>query len=94
VDISASLAIRAAIAAKLKADLDAAAALLAKAAADIKARVKVEIIDANKGCDAKCIEKKVVDKSKDFCKSVDKIVKKVGEGMLTTHSYTKMVSIY
>jgi hypothetical protein len=74
------LDLRAALAAKLKADLEAAAALLAKAVLDIKAKAKADILLDNKGCDSRCIEKTVVDRSEKLCKSVDKIVKKVGEG--------------
>jgi hypothetical protein len=72
--------VREKVAARLRADLDAAAKLLADAAVAIKASAKADLLSANRGCDSKCIEKTVVKHSTDFCRSIDKVVKKLGEG--------------
>ncbi|SPO07285.1 uncharacterized protein DNG_09979 [Cephalotrichum gorgonifer] len=79
VDINVDIDIRLEVAAKLKADLDACAELLAKAAAEIKASTEVEIEVENDGCDAGCVEKVVVEKSKKFCEDVDVVVETLGE---------------
>lgn len=79
-DIHADLDVRAAVAAKLQADLQATAALLAEAAADIQASAEAEIISANSGCDAKCIQGVVVDHSTTFCGQIGVVVETLGEG--------------
>lgn len=68
------------MAAKLKADLEATAALLAEAAADIKASAEAEIVSANGGCDAGCIQDTVVEHSTTFCESINIVVETLGEG--------------
>jgi hypothetical protein len=80
VDIDSPLDVRAKVAAQLKADLDACADILADATVVIKANAKADLLGANKGCDAKCIETTTVDHTKKFCGAMDKVVKKLGQG--------------
>lgn len=79
IDISAALEVREALAAKLKADLDACAELLASAAAEIEASVEADIIASNGGCDAKCAKDKFEDHTTKFCDDIKIIVEILGE---------------
>ncbi|MBE3043782.1 hypothetical protein IMZ48_14655 [Candidatus Bathyarchaeota archaeon] len=93
-DINADIAIRAEIAAQLKADLDACAALLAEAAAEIKASTQVEIEASNDGCDAGCVETIVVEKSEKFCGDVNVVVETLGEGEFSSFSHFFALSFF
>jgi len=79
IDIDVDIDIRTKIAKKIKPDLDICADLLDKAADEIKKGGKSKFQDGNKGCDSKCVEKKVSKHSEKFCKDIEKVVKKVGK---------------
>ncbi|GAB1318466.1 hypothetical protein MFIFM68171_08676 [Madurella fahalii] len=97
IDISAALEVREALAAKLKADLDACAELLASAAAEIEASAEAEIVASNGGCDAKCARGKLEEHTTKFCDDIKIIVEILGESCVKKYvkpcfaAFTKLV---